>query len=100
MAVFPTQPLSSRRYTWKDSPKVQQLVRDICDGAVEAVVLLTGVGTRALVETADAMGRQEEFIRALDQRTIIARSPKQPGCFEAIKCTSTSCRLNHIPPKT
>ncbi len=60
----------------KDSPKVQQLVRDICDGAVEAVVLLTGVGTRALVETADAMGRQEEFIRALDQRTIIARSPK------------------------
>lgn len=60
----------------KDSPEVQQLVEDICDGTVEVVVLLTGVGTQALVETAAAMGRQEEFIRCLDQRTIIARSPK------------------------
>lgn len=60
----------------KDSPKVRKLVEDICDGTVEVVVLLTGVGTQALVETAAAMGRQEEFIRCLDQRTIIARSPK------------------------
>ena len=60
----------------KDSPEVQQLVQDICDGTVEVVVLLTGVGTRALVQTAAAMGREEEFIHSLDQRTVIARSPK------------------------
>ena len=60
----------------KDDPEVQQLVNDICDGTVEVVVLLTGVGTQALVETAASMGRQEEFIRCLDQRTVIARSPK------------------------
>ncbi len=60
----------------KDSPEVQQLVEDICDGTVEVMVLQTGVGTRALVETAEAMGMQAEFIRCLDQRTIIARSPK------------------------
>lgn len=60
----------------KDSPEVQQLITDVCDGRVEVVVLLTGVGTRALVEAAAAMDRQEEFIRCLDQRTVIARSPK------------------------
>ena len=60
----------------KDSPEVRQLVQDICSGTVEVVVLLTGVGTRALIETAAAMDRQEEFVRCLDQRTIIARSPK------------------------
>ena len=60
----------------KDSPEVRQLVQDVCSGTVEVVVLLTGVGTRALIETAEDMGRQEEFIRCLDQRTVIARSPK------------------------
>ena len=60
----------------KDSPEVQQLVMDTCAGRVDAVTLLTGVGTQALVSTAAAMGREEEFIRALDQLTVIARSPK------------------------
>ena len=60
----------------KDSPSAQQLVRDVCDGAVDVVVLLTGVGTAALLETASAMGRQEEFVRCLDQGTVVARSSK------------------------
>ena len=60
----------------KDSPELQQLIEDICQGSVEVVVLLTGVGTQALVEISASMGRQDEFIAALDQRTIIARSPK------------------------
>ena len=60
----------------KDSPEVQQLVLDTCAGEIDAVTLLTGVGTQALVSTAAAMGREEEFIHALDQLTVIARSPK------------------------
>jgi uroporphyrinogen-III synthase len=60
----------------KDSPEVQQLIADVCDGRVDVVVLLTGVGTQALVQAAAAMGRQEEFIHCLDQRIVIARSPK------------------------
>ena len=60
----------------KDSPEVQQLVLDVCAGQVDAVTLLTGVGTQALVSTAATMGREEEFIHALDQLTVIARSPK------------------------
>jgi uroporphyrinogen-III synthase len=60
----------------KDSAEVQALVEDICAGQVDAVVLLTGVGTRALVQTAATMGREEEFIHSLDRLTVIARSPK------------------------
>ena len=60
----------------KDSPEVQRLVEDVCERRIEVVVLLTGVGIRALIEAAAAMGLEEEFIRSLDTRTIIARSPK------------------------
>ena len=60
----------------EDDPQVNQLVNDICDGAVQVVVLLTGVGTQALVRAAAALGKEESFLTALDQRTIIARSPK------------------------
>jgi uroporphyrinogen-III synthase len=61
---------------FKDTPEVQHLVNDVCDGVIDAVVLLTGVGTRALIQSAVAMGREEEFVRCLDQRMVIARSPK------------------------
>ena len=60
----------------RDDPQVQELVSDVCNNAVHTMVLLTGVGTRALVETAASMGRQEEFLEALDRLTVVARSPK------------------------
>ncbi len=60
----------------KDSPELHELIDDICQGTIEVVVLITGVGTQALVETAASMGRQDEFIASLNQRTIFARSPK------------------------
>lgn len=60
----------------KDSPELHQLIDDVCRDSVEVLVFLTGVGTQALVEIAGSMGRQEEFIAALDRRTVIARSPK------------------------
>ena len=60
----------------RDSAEVQQLVVDICGGRIDAVVLLTGVGTQALIEVADGLGRKDELIQSLDRLTIIARSPK------------------------
>ena len=63
----------------KDSPEVQQLIQDVCAEQVHIVVLLTGVGTQALVESAAAMGLEQEFLQSLDTRTIIARSPKPAG---------------------
>ena len=78
----------------KDSPEVQQLVLDTCAGRVDAVTLLTGVGTQALVSTAAAMGREEEFIHALDQLTVIARSPKPARVLRRYKI-----HINVMPPE-
>ena len=60
----------------KDSPEVRRLIQDICAEQVDIVVLLTGVGTQALVETAASMDLEQDFLRSLNTRTIIARSPK------------------------
>ena len=86
-------PVLQEKYL-KDSPRVQQLVADVCRGTVEVVVLLTGVGTRALVETAEAMGRRQEFIDALDQRTVIARSPKPARVLK-----SHQVHIDVMPPE-
>ena len=58
------------------SPEIRQLVEDVCQDRLDVVVLLTGVGTQALVEAAGAMGLKDQFLASLDHRTIIARSPK------------------------
>ena len=60
----------------KDSPEVAQLITDVCQGKLDAVVLLTGVGARALIEAAETMGKKDQFLTALNRTTIIARSPK------------------------
>ena len=62
----------------EDDPQVQKLVRDVCSRNVDVVVLLTGVGTRALIGAAETMGKKEEFLSSLDGLTVFARSPK-PG---------------------
>ena len=60
----------------EDSSEVRQLIADACAGKLDAMLLLTGVGTQALVQTAASMGREQEFLRSLERLTIIARSPK------------------------
>ena len=59
-----------------NSPEVQKLVSDMCSGWIHTMILQTGVGTAALIETAASMGLKEEFIHSLDESTVIARSPK------------------------
>jgi uroporphyrinogen-III synthase len=78
----------------KDSPQVQQLVADVCSGRVDVVVLLTGVGTRALIETAASMGRQQEFIDSLDRVKVIARSPKPASVLRRHKI-----HIDVMPPE-
>ena len=60
----------------KDDPDVQRLIQDVCDERINVVVLLTGVGTRALIESADAMGLKQRFLDYLNTCAIYARSPK------------------------
>lgn len=58
------------------SPEVEGLIEDVCQGRVDVVVLLTGAGTQALIESAASLGRQQDFLQSLNRCTVIARSPK------------------------
>ena len=62
----------------RDDPEVQRLVTDVCNRDLDVVVLLTGVGTNALIGAAESMGLKEQFLSSLDDLTVFARSPK-PG---------------------
>jgi len=53
-----------------------QLIRGILEGKFDAVIFTTGVGSRALIEAADAVVPRREFLAALRQTSIIVRGPK------------------------
>lgn len=58
-------------------------LRDAIDAVIasppDAVVLTTGIGTRALFEAADAYGRVDRLSSALRHAFVIARGPKAAG---------------------
>lgn len=57
-----------------ESPPIAELTRALVDGAVAAIVLLTGVGTRALA--AAATPSCPDFLALLARVPIVARGPK------------------------
>ncbi|CAI8043048.1 Uncharacterized protein YjjA [Geodia barretti] len=84
----------------KDSPQVQQAITDVCNGTVGVAIFLTGVGTQAMMETAAAMGCQDEFVASLRNATVVARSPKPARVLRRHKIPIESCRRNPIHPLT
>jgi uroporphyrinogen-III synthase len=56
-------------------------------GRYDAVVLLTGVGTRALLDVAAERGLRDAFIAALAARRVVARGPKPLAVLREIGVT-------------
>jgi uroporphyrinogen-III synthase len=54
----------------------RKFLRDILDQRFDAVIFMTGVGARALVEAAESMCPREEFLAALRRTRIVVRGPK------------------------
>ena len=54
-------------------------------GDFDCVVLLTGVGTRALVDVVDRAGSREAFVAALGQTRVAARGPKPLAVLRELK---------------
>jgi len=78
----------------KDDPQVHQIVHDMCEGNLDAIVLQTGVGTAALIETSNSMGLENEFLTALDKTTVIARSPKPASVLR-----KNNIHIDIMPPE-
>jgi uroporphyrinogen-III synthase len=76
---FGGTPLSApalREVPLETSPQAEDFLRRLEAGAVDVVILLTGVGTRALVATLAARCPVERFAALLRATTIVARGPK------------------------
>src|SRR5262245_9725154 len=56
--------------------ELQDFIRRVLAGGLDAMIFLTGVGARFLVAEAESMGTKDEFLKALDKITIIVRGPK------------------------
>ena len=77
-----------------DTPEVIALVDDICTGVLQIIVFQTGVGTKALFDSASSRGREAELHEALAGLTVIARSPKPAAVLRRQKV-----RIDHMPPE-
>ena len=77
-----------------DTPEVIGLVNDLCAGRVQMMVFQTGVGTKALFDSAASQGRGSELLEALAGLTVVARSPKPAAVLRRQKV-----RIDHMPPE-
>ena len=77
-----------------DTPEVIQLVADICAGRLQVMVFQTGVGTKALFDSAASQGRESKTLEALAAMTVIARSPKPAAVLRRYKV-----HIDHMPPE-
>src|SRR5947207_2937371 len=54
----------------------QKLIRGILNHEFDAVIFMTGVGSRALVQAAESICPRDEFLAALRQTRVVSRGPK------------------------
>jgi len=76
------------------TPEVKELVDDICAGKVQVMVFQTGVGTKALFDSAASQGKESETLQALAGVTVIARSPKPAAVLRR-----NNVHIDHMPPE-
>jgi hypothetical protein len=60
-------------------------------GEFDVVVLLTGVGTRALLDVVSEAGRREAFVAALGRTKVAVRGPKPLGVIRCEGKGGTGC---------
>jgi uroporphyrinogen-III synthase len=56
--------------------ELQNFVRHVASGNLDAMIFLTGVGARFLVAEAESMGLKDDFLTALGRLLIVVRGPK------------------------
>ena len=67
---------SMREIPLESNKEAQAFTRELLAGGFDMVILLTGVGTRALARVAETVCTREEFVAALRRVPLVARGPK------------------------
>jgi uroporphyrinogen-III synthase len=84
----PVEAPSMREVPLETNTEALAFVDALTQGEFDLVVLLTGVGTRALLQLVEKMrGSTEPFVAALAATRIAARGPKPAGVLRELKIT-------------
>lgn len=85
----PVSAPSMREIPLGENAEVAELARRLRAGEVDVLVLLTGVGTRALAEAIRPILPRAEFVEALRRIAIVARGPKPVGALRELGLSAT-----------
>src|SRR5437868_4824993 len=85
---------SMREVPLKENPEALAFAERLFAGTIDVVILLTGVGTRALAEVVESKHDRAAFLEALQKCTIIVRGPKPAAVLREWKA-----RIDHQVPE-
>lgn len=68
-----------------DAVRIGKLIDDLAKAPAKLFVFQTGVGTRALFETTDTLGKTQDFLDLLAQNKVAARGPKPTAVLRGRK---------------
>jgi uroporphyrinogen-III synthase len=76
---------SMREVPIESNTDAQSFTRALLAGGFDLLILLTGVGTRALARVAETVCPREDFISALRRLPVIARGPKPMAVLKELE---------------
>ena len=78
---------SMREVPLESNTEAQAFTRKLLAGEFDVVILLTGVGTRALTRVAETVCPRDDFISALKKIPVVARGPKPVAALKELGIT-------------
>jgi uroporphyrinogen-III synthase len=85
----PTVAPSTREVPSDPSPDELKLIHGLLQGEFDAIIFMTGVGARALVQAAEAVCLREDFFTALSRSRVVVRGPKPAAAMREFKVPVT-----------
>jgi len=76
-----------REIPLESNPEALALADALNRGAFDIVILLTGVGTRVLLDVVQATSSRDEFVSALARTKVVPRGPKPLAVLRELKIT-------------
>jgi uroporphyrinogen-III synthase len=67
----------------------QKLIQGILKGEFDAIIFMTGVGSRALVQAVEGVASREDFLAALGRTRVIVRGPKPAAAMREFQVPVT-----------
>lgn len=78
---------SMREVPLETSPEAEEFLRQLEHGGIDIVILLTGIGTRALAAALEPRCPRQRFAELLRDTTVVARGPKPVAALRELGLT-------------